>query len=87
MSTGPSDADILNFALNLEYLEAQFYVNAATGVGLPATMLTGTGTQGAASRSPGDVLNILHLNPGAVSRGGFYPAGVNGSLALSSAFA
>ena len=87
MSTGPSDADILNFALNPEYLEAQFYVNAATGVGLPATMLTGTGALGAAGLSPGDVLNIVYLNPGAVSRGGFYPAGVNGSLALSSAFA
>ncbi|MEZ0496685.1 ferritin-like domain-containing protein [Sphingomonas sp. IW22] len=42
----PTEADVLNFALQLEYLEAQFYLFAATGSGLAADQMTGTGTQG-----------------------------------------
>ncbi|WP_319456062.1 MULTISPECIES: ferritin-like domain-containing protein [unclassified Mycobacterium] len=35
------------------------------------------------ARSPGQVLNVLYVNPGVARFGGFYPAGVNGELATS----
>jgi len=44
-----TDSSIVNFALNFEYLLAQFYGIAANGAGLPAAQLTGAGTAGAAT--------------------------------------
>ncbi len=46
MADTTSDDVILNFALNLEYLEANFYLFAALGHGLPSSLTSGLDTVG-----------------------------------------
>lgn len=43
MAAAPSETDVLNFALNLEFLEATFYSYVTQGVDLPSSLTAGSG--------------------------------------------
>lgn len=43
MAAGPSETDVLNFALNLEFLEATFYSFVTQGIDLPSSLTAGSG--------------------------------------------
>jgi hypothetical protein len=54
-------------------------------MGAASNIVPADGNAIAFSRSPGQVLNIAYLNRMAVTRGGFFPAGVNGKINMSAA--
>jgi len=51
MASGVAESDVLNFALNLEYLEATFYINITTGGDLSSANTTGQ--TGSVTNAPG----------------------------------
>src|SRR5665213_3423524 len=57
-AAAPGDANILNFALNLEFLEAEFYTYATTGQSISQAGIVTTGTGNAGLTTGGSTVNF-----------------------------
>ena len=65
----PTDVDIINFALNLEYLEAEFYTMATSGMTIDQLGIgvTGSGSAGATTGGAKVIFGTNSVNTGAVA--------------------
>lgn len=64
---GITDADVLNFALNLEYLEAEFYTYATKGHGIQADGVAVSGTGNVAPTTGGVKTNFTDARLAAIA--------------------
>ena len=64
-------------------LDGKSNADQPIGTATSANITPTDGNGVAFSRSAGQVLNVVYLNPKSVSKGGFFPKGVNGVISKS----